>query len=342
MHPREASVTPVLRDEFWWRLGLCVALLCAVCAVSLSSGSVRLTPAEVWHGLWDGAAAGSASLIVRLGRAPRLVLALAVGAGLAGAGLLMQTLCRNPLATPSVLGIGNGANLGLLLITILRPDLSESDAVLASFAGAAASAAAIGLLGISRQSRMDRDRLVIGGTVLNSLTASAVLAILFFSGTSNTMLSWTLGRLVNVGWDEGIFVLPAIAIGVAASVVIVRQLDPLSLGDEVASSLGVRVGLLQGVTLAVIVLLAGAAVAVAGPIPYIGLVAPHLFPRNRVRSPLARLVLCLLCGATLAALAEWASRMTSGRQLVPLGIWTMAVGAGVFLSLAITRRERAA
>jgi iron complex transport system permease protein len=254
----------------------------------------------------------------------------------------MQTLCRNPLATPSVLGIGNGANLGLLLVTILRPDLSESDAVLASFAGAAASAAAIGLLGISQQSRMDRDRLVIGGTVLNSLTASAVLAILFFSGTSNTMLSWTLGRLVNVGWDEGIFALPAIAIGVAASLVIVRQLDPLSLGDEVAASLGVRVGLLQGVTLAVTVLLAGAAVAVAGPIPYIGLVAPHLFPRNRVRSPLARLVLCLFCGATLAALAEWASRMTSGRQLVPLGIWTMAVGAGVFLSLAITRRERAA
>jgi iron complex transport system permease protein len=94
--------------------------------------------------------------------------------------------------------------------------------------------------------------------------------------------------------------------------------------------------------MAVVVLLAGSAVAVAGPIPYIGLVAPHFFPRDCVKNPRARLVLCLLGGAALAAMAEWASRMTSARQMVPMGIWTMALGATVFLSLAVARRERAA
>ena len=112
----------------------------------------------------------------------------------------MQTLSRNPLATPSVLGIGNGANFGLVLAVVSIPGLGELTAVGAAFLGALGSAGIIALMGLSGGARLDRDRLVVGGTILGTLEGSLVVGILFFAGMRNVLLGWTLGRLVHVDW----------------------------------------------------------------------------------------------------------------------------------------------
>lgn len=337
MTPAEAC-----RHGFRTRLVVCGAALGALCLASLWVGTTPLRPRDVVEGLLGRHANPDVTLIVRYGRLPRLVLSLTVGGALAAAGLLMQTLCRNPLATPAVLGIGNGANLGLLIAIIWQPNLGEPLAVLASFAGATLSAGAIALMGLSPPSRMDRDRLIIGGTILGALEGSLLIAILFLWGMNNVMLGWTLGRLVQVDWAQIVLTLPLIALALAGAMAVIRQLDSFQLGDAVAASLGVRVGLIRAGTLLVIVLLAGAAVAAAGPVPYVGLIVPHVFPRRQTPDPHARLLLCVLGGALLTGAAELLARLTSQRQLVPLGIWTMAAGAAFFLALSLTRRGQTA
>jgi ABC-type Fe3+-siderophore transport system permease subunit len=321
---------------------LCTLALLALCVVSLGTGTATLGAREAWNGLLGRKDNLEAYLIMREARLPRLLIALTVGSALAAAGLLTQTLFRNPLATPSVLGIGNAANLGLLLAVVLAPDLHESTAVMASFGGAAASALVIALMGAATQSKMDGDSLIVGGTMLAALEASLVVAILFFHGLSNTMLGWTLGRLTQVDWAQITLTLPPIALGLAAAFVLAPQLEAFLLGDALAASLGVRVPLVELGAMASIVVLAGAAVAAAGPVPYVGLIVPHIFTRKRVRSPRWRLAACLLGGALLTGFAELLARLTSQRQIIPLGIWTMAGGAAFFVALSLSRKERPA
>lgn len=322
------------------RLLICLVAVAAVCAISLATGTIPLSPAHVWQGLLGNDAQSDVNLIMRDARLPRLLLALTVGSALAVAGLLMQTLCGNPLATPTVLGIGNGANLALVSALVLRPNLSEPTAVLASFCGAVASASIISFIGLSRRSGFDRDRLVVGGTVLGALEGSLLIAIFFFWGMSNTMLGWTLGRLVQVDWSQLKLTVPIICIVIVVVLAFIRPLEAFLLGDTAATSIGVRVGVVQFGTLLAVVLLSSAAVAAAGPIPYVGLIVPHLFPRSQVSKPVARLLLSVVGGAILTALAELLSRLTSQRQSVPAGIWTMAAGAIFFLTISFSRKER--
>jgi ABC-type Fe3+-siderophore transport system permease subunit len=336
-----ASTSASTVRSFAVAMTACTLALAALCTISLCTGSLALSPSDVWHGL-QGRASAEIVAVVRDARLPRLALALIVGGALASAGLLTQTLFRNPLATPSMLGIGNGANLGLLLGLVFVPGLGESTAVLVSFAGALASAGIISLMGISGNSRMERDRLIVGGSMLAALEASLAVGILFFHGMATTMLGWTLGRLTQVDWAQVWLSAPPIALALAAAFFLAPQLEAFLLGDEAAATLGVRTGLIQAGAMLTAVVLSGAAVAAAGPIPYVGLIVPHIFTRQRARDPRARLLLCAMGGALLTGLAELLSRLTSQRQSIPLGIWTMATGAAFFLALSLSRKGRAA
>jgi ABC-type Fe3+-siderophore transport system permease subunit len=159
---------------------------------------------------------------------------------------------------------------------------------------------------------------------------------------SNTMLGWTLGRLTQVDWSQVLLTLPLIVLGLGAAFVLAPQLEAFLLGNSMAANLGVRVELVEIGAMAGIVVLAGAAVAAAGPVPYVGLIVPHIFTRKRVPSPRWRLVACSMGGAILTGFAELLSRFTSQKQIIPLGIWTMAAGAAFFFALSLTRKAATA
>lgn len=324
------------------RIGLPTAggLMLGLLALSLMIGSRWLDPAALWEALWAGPALdqGTDALLVWFGRLPRAVLAMLVGGALAVAGLLMQTLSRNPLATPSILGVGNGANLGLVIALVSIPGASELAIVIASFLGALGSALIIALIGVSTGTRMDGNRLVIGGSILASLLGSILTAIIFFNGMQNVLLSWTLGRLVHVDWVQVAFAAPAIAVGTLVAYVVIHKLEAFRLGGTTARGLGVPVVLVQVLTLGAVVLLAGASVATAGPVAFVGLMVPHLVRRRPGRSPLQRLILVALVGALMAGTADLLARVTSGDRLIPLGIWTMAMGSIFFFSISLHRR----
>lgn len=321
-----------------WLLLACTIMALGLLAASLCVGYTPLTISDVAEGLLGTHSDADVNFIVRDARLPRTLMAMLVGGALAAGGLVMQTISRNPLATPSVLGVGNGANLGLLLIVVLSPDASDLSTILASFAGAVGSAGVIGLMGLSFRGRMDRDALVVGGTILAALEGSILTAILFFYQMQGSLLGWTIGRLVHVDWVQVEFILPVIAAGLLLIFVLIDRLEAFLLGDTVAASLGLPVGLLHGGAMLAVVLLAGASVAAAGPIPYVGLVVPHILSRERISSPRVRFLLCVFGGAILAGAADLLSRLVSDpskERAIPMGIWIMCIGAVFFLMLSV-------
>lgn len=310
-------------------------LLSGVLTLSLLAGDTWLSPPAFMRALVLESAESPASLVIWHARMPRVLLAMGIGAALSVAGLLMQTLSRNPLATPSILGIGNGAMLGLTTVILFVPTISEPVVIAASFAGAAVSAAMIIAMGFCQAASMDRNRIVIGGTILAALEGSVLTGVLFFHEMHNDLLGWTLGRLVHVDWAQALFVIPVLAVGLVLGLCLIPRLDAFQLGTTVATSLGVRVGMIQFGTLAAVVILAGGSVAAAGPVAFVGLIVPHVMRHwFAVLSPVRRLLACALAGAVLTCGADLLSRLTSDNRTIPLGIWTLVMGALFFLGMS--------
>ena len=210
-------------------------------------------------------------------RVPRTELGLLVGAALGAAGALMQGTMRNPLAEPGILGINAGASFAVV-IAIAALDVASVTAYTGfALVGAGVSALAVFTLGAAGRSGPDPVRLALAGAVLAWLLISLTSAVLVFDAeTLDEFRFWVVGSIA--GRDAGVTlsVLPIAAAGMLIALAAGRSLNTLALGDEVARSLGQRVGRTRALVGVGFVLLAGAAVAAAGPIAFVGLVVPHV------------------------------------------------------------------
>ena len=318
-------------------VGLC-ALAGLLAVVGVTIGPHPGSFGDCLTALVGGDGDATLAMAVRDVRLPRSLQSVLLGAALALAGLLSRTAANNRLATPSVLGVHNGANLGLLAALVLAPQLGELGIVGASFAGALAATLLVLALASLPNVRRDPVRWLLVGVLLNRFEGGLATAILFAHGMQNAMLGWTVGRLVQVDWLQVALLAPALLLCVALSLFVVHGLDTLRLGEHVARGLGVRVGALRALTVGIIVLLAGAATAVAGPVAYVGLVVPNLITRRLLPNAHARLLACAAGGAVATGAADALARLSSGDREVPLGLWTMLVGAAFFLAATMRRR----
>lgn len=320
-------------------LGLSLALPLAI-LIAASAGSVPLAPSGVVSsllraaGLYTGEALPpSSETILWVVRLPRVLLAAAVGGALAVVGATLQSVFRNPLADSGLLGVGAGAALGAVAAVRLGWAGSTFFALpVAAFVGA--MAAVLALYALSQ---------ALGGGTLHGLLLTGIsVSALAAAGTSmllvateefrvKTVLFWLAGGLDGRGWVHlrigGII----IAVGCAALLALARVLDVLSLGDEEAAALGLPVHAARLVLLALAALVAGAATAAAGTVPFVGLVAPHAL--RPVVGSLGRHLLpaAFLAGALLVVLADLGTRAISDRVDLPLGSLTALVGAPYFL-----------
>ena len=296
---------------------LCVVLM-ALTAVSfvasLTFGSVDYNNAQVWEVVQAHLQGGKGpdqavdSIVWEL-RAPRGVLALIVGAGLSLAGVAMQTLVRNPLADPYLLGVSSGASVG---------------------------ATAVLPLGLS-------SCLILSGVVLSS-AFSAMASFLVFKGpdarAAQGVMFWMLGSVAGGQWNK--LLLPAVVVAVALVVLVAlsRPMDALAAGPDTAAALGVRVGLLRQVLFFIQALLVGAMVAIAGGIGFVGLVIPHL-ARMMVGSLHLRLLpIAAVLGALFVLWVDVIARISAPPQEIPLGVVTGVLGAPLFLLLMGRNRYR--
>lgn len=306
-------------------------VLCAALSLALGSRSIPL--ATVLDALTGAAHGGDADVVTGL-RVPRTLIGLAVGAALGVAGAVAQGVTRNPLASPVTLGINAGASLAVVA-AIYALDLSRpSQYVWFAFAGAAV--AAVAAYAMSRRGGdLDPVRLALGGTVLTVVLTSWTSALMLASHrTLDEARFWLAGSIAGRHLDTLTPVLPFLAIGLVAAFAISPALNALALGDETAQALGVPVARIRVVGGLAVVLLAGSAVAVSGPVAFIGLAAPHL-----VRTVLGNdhrwlLPGCLITGPLLLLAADVLGRLVVQPSEIEVGIVTAFLGAPLLAVLA--------
>ena len=258
-------------------------LAAALFVIDLTTGAVSIPLGDVWAALTGGEAAAPTAKIVRSIRLVKAVVAVAAGTALAVSGLQMQTLFRNPLAGPYVLGISSGASLGVALFILGAPLLGASGHATLSALGVAGAAwvgAAAILAVIAAVSRRIRDIMVI--LILGMMFSSGVGAVvqilqyLSHEDALKAFVIWTMGSLGDVTSAQLALLLPAVIAGLALSVAVIKPLNLLLLGEQYARTMGLDVGRSRLLIFLSTTLLAGTVTAFCGPIGFVGLAVPHV------------------------------------------------------------------
>ncbi|MBP2406203.1 iron complex transport system permease protein [Streptomyces syringium] len=311
--------------------GLAALSLCA--ALSLAAGSRPVPLGTVWHALVADDRSPDGLVVTGL-RVPRTVIGLVVGAALGVAGAVAQGVTRNPLASPTTLGINAGA--GFAVVTAIYALRLTHPAQYLWFAFAGAALATLAVLAIARRAGdLDPVRLALGGTVLAAVLTSWTSAVMLASHrTLDEARFWLAGSLAGRQTDILLPVLAPLAIGFVLAFVISPALNALALGDETAQALGVPVAKVRAAGGLAVVLLAASSVAVAGPLSFIGLAAPHLV-RKLVGTDHRRLIPgCLIAGPLLLLAADVLGRVLLRPTELEVGIVTAFLGAPMLAVLA--------
>lgn len=322
-------------------LALAALVVIGLALASMSVGSMRIPFGEVLGGIFSPS--GSINdLILTTVRLPRTLAGLLVGASLAVAGAIMQALTRNPLASPGILGVNAGAALAVVIAVLLLGNPPLATYALFGLVGALLAGALVYALaaapGVGASSPL---RLALAGAVLAAFLGSLTTALLLLDlNTLDQVRFWTAGSLAGRDMELLRLTAPYMLTGLLLCVPLARQLTALSLGDDVARGLGVRSGWIKLFAGLVAVLLAGGSVALAGPIGFVGLVAPHL-ARFIVGVDYRWIVpLSALLGAALVSLGDVGARLAARPNEIPVGVLMALIGAPFFIYLARTRMRR--
>lgn len=313
--------------------GLAAALaLVTVWAVTVGSSAIppRTVLAALFH--FDGS---REHIVVTSVRLPRVLAALLAGSTLAVAGAIMQGVTGNPLASPGLLGINAGAAFAVVTAIVLAGTGSSAAHVWYAFGGAAAAAAAVYLLGSFGREGATPLKLALAGAIVSTFLASLTTAILIFDrDTLDNVRLWTVGSLAGRQMPDLMPVIPYAAAGLAAALLTARQITTLSFGADVARSLGQNQRLWRLLAGLIVVLLAGSAVAVAGPVGFVGLVVPHM-ARLIVGVDYRRIIpFSALAGPILVIAADALLRHILPGRDIPVGVTMALIGAPFFIYLA--------
>ncbi|MET8884325.1 FecCD family ABC transporter permease [Streptomyces rubiginosohelvolus] len=331
-----------------WRPALLVAALAALlvvlCLLSIGLGALSIPPGDVIKALTGQPTGPRIEDVIWSVRIPRTALGLAAGAALGLSGCVMQALTRNPLADPGILGVSAGAAFAIVIAAGVAGIGSLFGYIWFAFAGAMAAGVVVYLLGRMGRSGSTPVKLALAGVavtaVLSSLTSAVVLTD---PAALDRFRFWSAGSLADQDASTVLRILPFLGLGALLALASAPALNSLALGDDVAASLGRKLGLvrLQGVV--AVTLLTGAAVAVIGPVVFIGLVVPHvarvlaqyagLGPDHRWLLPLsAALAAGLLLGADILG------RVIARPVEVQAGIIVAFIGGPFFIALVRRRR----
>lgn len=305
-----------------------LAIVAGLLAASLGLGDVPISPGDLVSVLMRPSDSSPATAMVLFElRLPRALLALLVGMALAVAGTIAQAVMRNPLAEPGILGINAGAALAATLVIVLLPAAPIALLPWAGFAGASAMAAAIYLL--SWRGGTSSLRIVLIGIGLSSLGGAATTLLTTFGEIRDVQraLIWLAGSVYDADWPKLRTLLVWLAGPVALTWLCAGELDLVRFGDRAARALGQRVELTRAVLILLCTLISGAAVAAAGLIGFVGLIAPHL-ARSLVGPLHARLIpVAALIGGTLVMAADLLGRIAIAPAQLPAGLVTALIGA---------------
>ena len=315
-------------------LSALILLTLMVGAVQVSYGDYPIPILEVWRRLLGlGGDDATQITVIWMFRVPRIALAILVGSARNVAGAIMQGLTRNSLAAPDILGVSAGAAGAVIGWLIIAPGSVFAFRPVAAFFGGMATAVLIYFLAWRGGASPLRLILVgIGIGALTSTVSSLVLLIGEYEAQRNMMV-WLSGRVSITNWDQIRLLTVWTATLIGATILLARHLNTVSLGQEVATGLGVPFQLMQVLFAAISVALAAGTVAIAGLIGFVGLMGPHI-ARHLVGGQNARVVpTAALTGGLLVLAADLLGRLVGGTSEVPAGIITSVIGAPIFFLL---------
>ncbi|MDL0432741.1 iron ABC transporter permease [Marinobacter sp. TBZ242] len=319
---------------------LCLTFFVVAMASSLVFGNIPVSLDMLIASCLDYDPGSLEHLVIRTERFSRTVTALIVGAGLAIAGVLMQTLTRNPLASPGILGVNAGAMFFVVVGATLFSLTSPSELVWAAFTGAATAAFLVYFLGQEAGRGISPVRTVLAGVAVTALFVSFAQGLLILNQNRfESILFWLAGSVSGRELATIVPLLPGFGLALLVALLLSRQLNLLGLDDEVIRGLGLRVGqirLLVGLT---VIVLAGTSVAMAGLIGFVGLIVPHMARGIFGTDHRWLLPMSAILGATLLLAADTVARMIIPPQEVPVGVMTALLGTPLFLYLARQVRQ---
>ncbi|GHM99318.1 iron ABC transporter [Cytophagales bacterium WSM2-2] len=316
------------------RFVLLVSLLIILFCIDVSIGSVSISLPELFKNIFSGSGTTIHTILWQF-RLPKAVTCVLAGASLACGGLMMQTLFRNPLAGPDVLGLSSGASLAVGMLVLLGRGLSFSSNEwgLALAAGVGGMLVLLLMLAVARRVRDNTSLLIIG--LMLAAATSSIMSVMQFISTADDLqiyVLWTMGSVGNTGWDEIGVIAAVFLFGVAVSFILLKPLNSWLLGENYARSLGVNVDRSRLWIVIATGMMTGAITAFCGPIAFVGLAVPHLarlFTRTTNHKILLPTVIC--GGAMLLLFCDSISQLMSDTQSLPLNALTSLIGAPVVI-----------
>lgn len=319
----------------WSVLALCVLLFLSAAFASLLLGKTPMTPGDVWEALFSFDPESTEHIIVRTSRLTRTLVAISIGASLAIAGTLMQALTRNPMAAPDLFGVNAGALFFIVFAVTFFSVESLTHYMWIGFLGALVASVLVYFLGSMKEDGLSPVRLVLAGAAISALFVSFTQGMLVLDEQRmQSVLFWLSGSVAGRDLEMLGPVLPFIVVSITVAMFMGKPLNILMSGEDVAKNLGQNTLLLKLAAGAVIVLLAGGSVAVAGSIGFLGLVVPHI--AKGIAGPNYQWVLPLsgLFGATLLLTSDIVARVIIAPQEMPIGAMTALFGTPFFIYIA--------
>lgn len=306
-----------------------LAFLCMFIA-SLVFGAADTTVKDVWLAL-TSQATGEKLSIIREIRFPREVAAIFVGAALSVSGAIMQGMTRNPLADPGLLGLTAGANAALALTIAFIPSANYFGIMIACFIGAAGGAVMVFSMGVIKKGGFSPFRIVLAGAAVSAFLHAIAEGVGIYFKVSKDVSMWTAGGIIGTSWSQLQTIIPFITIGILMSLFLSRQLTIMSLSEEVAVGLGQNTARIKTLLFIIIILLAGASVALVGNMAFIGLMVPHIVRAIVGTDYRFILPMSAITGATFMLFADTLGRTINSPFETPVAAIVSMIGLPFFL-----------
>ncbi|MFD9626518.1 FecCD family ABC transporter permease [Peribacillus muralis] len=315
---------------FIYKLIIGIAAFLGMFMISMVFGAADTTIKDVWQALTSNASGDKISIIREI-RFPREVGAIFVGAALAVSGAIMQGMTRNPLADPGLLGLTAGANAALAITLAFIPSINNLGIMIACFIGSAFGAIMVFGIGAMKKGGFSPLRIVLAGAAVSAFLFAISEGVGIYFKVSKDVSMWTAGGNIGTSWGQLRVIVPFIIIGIVISLIFSRQLTILSLSEEVAVGLGQKTTLIKAVLFVVIILLAGAAVALVGNMVFIGLMVPHIVRAIVGTDYRFILPMSAILGATFMLLADTIGRTINSPYETPVVAVVALIGLPFFL-----------
>ncbi|HWR23375.1 MAG TPA: iron ABC transporter permease [Feifaniaceae bacterium] len=324
----------------WLIIVLGAGVLVLAMAFSITKGAAGIPLSTVWDALVHFNAEDTHHLIVVDLRLPRAIASALVGAAFAVAGTVMQGVTRNPMADSGLMGLNAGAVFALSICFAFFPGLSYMQLILFGFSGSAMGAGLTYGIASLRRGGATPMRLVLAGAAVSALLAALSQGIALYFEVAQNIMFWTTGGVAGSNWAQIRIMTPWIAAALLGAVTLSRSISVMSLGEDVAKGLGLNTALVKTLCAAVVLMLAGASVAVVGAVSFVGLIVPHV-ARFLVGMNYRWIIpSSAVMGSFLVVLADLGARTINPPFETPLGAVISLVGVPFFLYL--THRERRA